>query len=128
MTFPENLQYTSDHEWVLVKGATATVGITDYAQGELGDIIYVDVTVGEGDTVNQGDVLGTIEAVKTVSEIFSPISGTIIGINGGINDRPSIVNQAAYGEDSWLIKIEPNNQDEISNLMDSKAYQESIGI
>ena len=128
MKFPENLKYTSDHEWVNVNGAKAAVGITDYAQGELGDIIYVDITVGEGDTVNQGDVLGTIEAVKTVSEIFSPISGTITGVNGGINDRPSIVNQVPYGEDSWLIQIEPNNQDEISNLMDATSYQESVGL
>jgi len=128
MKFPENLKYTSDHEWVAINGAKALVGITDYAQGELGDIIYVDVTVSEGDTVNQGDVLGTIEAVKTVSEIFSPISGTITGINSVINDKPSMVNQAAYGEDSWLIQIEPNNQDEISNLMDSKTYQEAIGM
>lgn len=126
MNIPKNLKYTSDHEWVNVDGAVATMGITDYAQGELGDIIYLDVTAAVGDVVNAGDVLGTIEAVKTVSEIFSPISGTIKEINTGINDVPSIINQDPY-ERGWMIKIEPSNADEIANLMDSTSYSESIG-
>ncbi|MBS1491905.1 MAG: glycine cleavage system protein GcvH [Bacteroidetes bacterium] len=126
MNIPKNLKYTSDHEWVNVDGAVATMGITDFAQGELGDIIYLDVTAAVGDVVNAGDVLGTIEAVKTVSEIFSPISGTITDINTGINDVPSIINQDPY-ERGWMIKIEPSNADELANLMDSTSYSETIG-
>lgn len=126
MNTPKNLKYTSDHEWVDVNGATATVGITDFAQGELGDIIYLDITAAVGDEVRAGDVLGTIEAVKTVSEIYSPISGRLTEINTGINDVPSIVNQEPY-ERGWIIKIEPSNADEIANLMDSAAYSEVTG-
>lgn len=126
MNTPKNLKYTSDHEWVDVNGAVATIGITDYAQGELGDIIYLDVTASVNDEVNAGDVLGTIEAVKTVSEIYSPISGRIVEINTGINDVPSIINHDPYDR-GWMIKIEPGNADEITNLMDSAAYSETIG-
>ena len=126
MNIPPNLKYTSDHEWVDVNGAVATMGITDYAQGELGDIIYLDVTAAVNDEVKAGDVLGTIEAVKTVSEIFSPISGRIIEINTGINDVPSIINQDPY-ERGWMIKIEPTNADELINLMDAQAYADLIG-
>ncbi len=126
MNTPKNLKYTSDHEWVNSDGASATIGITDYAQSELGDIIFLDITSAINDEVKAGDVLGTIEAVKTVSEIFSPISGRIVEINTGINDVPSIVNQEPY-EKGWIIKIEPNNADEIANLMDSTTYSESIG-
>jgi len=126
MNIPKNLKYTSDHEWVDVNGAVATVGITDFAQGELGDIIYLDVTAAVDDVVNAGDVLGTIEAVKTVSEIFSPISGRITEINTGINDLPSIINQDPY-ERGWIIRIEPVNGDELLNLMDSTSYSETVG-
>ncbi len=126
MNIPQNLKYTSDHEWVDVNGATAAIGITDYAQGELGDIIYLDITASINDEVNAGDVLGTIEAVKTVSEIFSPISGKITEINTGINDMPSIINHDPYDK-GWIIRIEPNNADEIANLMDGAAYSESVG-
>ncbi len=126
MNIPKNLKYTTDHEWVDVNGAVATIGITDFAQGELGDIIYLDVTAAVGDVVNAGDVLGTIEAVKTVSEIYSPISGTITEINTGINDVPSVINQDPY-ERGWMIKIEPSNGDELLNLMNDTAYSETIG-
>ena len=126
MNIPPKLKYTSDHEWVDVNGAVAAMGITDYAQGELGDIIYLDVTAAVNDEVNAGDVLGTIEAVKTVSEIFSPISGRIVEINTGINDVPSIINQDPY-ERGWMIKIEPTNADELINLMDAQAYTDLIG-
>ncbi|MBN8570259.1 MAG: glycine cleavage system protein GcvH [Ignavibacteria bacterium] len=126
MNIPKNLKYTTDHEWVDVNGAVATIGITDFAQGELGDIIYLDVTAAVGDVVNAGDVLGTIEAVKTVSEIYSPISGTITEINTGINDVPSVINQDPY-EKGWMIRIEPSNGDELLNLMNDSAYSESIG-
>lgn len=126
MNIPKNLKFTSDHEWVNADGASATIGITDYAQSELGDIIFLDITSAVGDEIKAGDVLGTIEAVKTVSEIYSPISGRIVEINTGINDVPSIVNQEPY-ERGWIIKIEPNNADEIANLMDAAAYSETIG-
>jgi glycine cleavage system H protein len=126
MNIPKNLKYTTDHEWVDVNGAVATIGITDFAQGELGDIIYLDVTAAVGDVVNAGDVLGTIEAVKTVSEIYSPISGTITEINTGINDVPSVINQDPY-EKGWMIRIEPSNGDELLNLMDDTAYSDTIG-
>ncbi len=126
MNIPQSLKYTSDHEWVDVNGAVATIGITDFAQGELGDIIYLDVTAAVNDEVNAGDVLGTIEAVKTVSEIYSPISGRIIEINNGINDLPSVINHDPY-EKGWMIRIEPTNADELINLMDDKAYAETIG-
>ena len=126
MNIPKKLKYTTDHEWVDVNGAAATIGITDFAQGELGDIIYLDITAAVGDTVNTGDVLGTIEAVKTVSEIYSPISGKITEINTGINDLPSIINQEPYDK-GWIIKIEPDNADELANLMDHTAYAEVIG-
>ncbi|MBP9095206.1 MAG: glycine cleavage system protein GcvH [Ignavibacteria bacterium] len=126
MNIPKNLKYTTDHEWVDVNGAVATIGITDFAQGELGDIIYLDVTAAVGDVVNAGDVLGTIEAVKTVSEIYSPISGTITEINTGINDVPSVINQDPY-EKGWMIRIEPSNGDELLNLMDDTAYTDTIG-
>ena len=126
MKIPPKLKYTNDHEWVDVSGATASVGITDFAQGELGDIIFLDVTVSVNDEVNQGDVLGTIEAVKTVSEIICPISGRITEINTGINDLPSIINQDPYDR-GWMIKIEPSNADELANLMDATSYTDLIG-
>ncbi len=126
MQFPENLKYTSDHEWVNVEGNSATIGVTDFAQGELGDIIYLDITASVGDEVKKGDVLGSIEAVKTVSDVYSPISGKILEINTAINDNPSVVNTTPYTE-GWMIKIEPNNMDEISNLIDHSAYKEQVG-
>ncbi len=126
MNIPKNLKYTTDHEWVDVNGAVASIGITDFAQGELGDIIYLDVTAAVDEVVNAGDVLGTIEAVKTVSEIYSPISGRIVEINTGINDVPSVINQDPY-EKGWMIRIEPSNGDELVNLMNDTAYAELIG-
>ena len=127
MNFPSALKYTKEHEWVKVDGNVCTVGITDYAQGELGDIIFLDITSEAGKEVKQGEVLGSIEAVKTVSEVYSPVSGKIIEINNGINDNPSIVNTEPY-EGGWIVKIEPSNQDEISNLLDTPAYKELIGV
>lgn len=127
MNFPSALKYTKEHEWVKVDGNVCTVGITDYAQGELGDIIFLDITSEAGKEVKQGEVLGSIEAVKTVSEVYSPVSGKIIEINTGINDNPSIVNTEPY-EGGWIVKIEPSNQDEISNLLDIPAYKALIGV
>ncbi|MBS1518941.1 MAG: glycine cleavage system protein GcvH [Bacteroidetes bacterium] len=127
MNFPAALKYTKDHEWVKLDGDVCVIGISDYAQGELGDIIYLDITSDTGSDVKMGDVIGSIEAVKTVSEVYSPVSGNIIEVNTGINDNPSIVNTDPYN-DGWIIKIRPSNMDEINNLMDSEAYKALIGV
>ena len=126
MKFPASLKFTKEHEWVRVEDNVCTVGVTDYAQGELGDIIYLDITSAVGSEVKQGESIGSIEAVKTVSEVYSPVSGKISEINNAINDNPSIVNTEPY-EGGWIVKIEQNNADEISNLMDSEAYKTMIG-
>jgi len=126
MNIPENLRYTKEHEFVKVDGKTGIVGITDYAQGELGDIIYLDITAEIGSEVKQGDTLGSIEAVKTVSEVYSPISGKLADINSAINDTPSVINEDPYGK-GWLLKIEISDMNEISNLLDSAAYRELTG-
>lgn len=123
----EGLKYTKDHEYVKLEGGVGIIGITDYAQNELGDIIYVDVTVSVGDEVKQGDVLGSIEAVKTVAEVYSPISGKVVEINPAVKDNAAILNQDPYGE-GWILKIEPSNQEELDNLLDSEAYSKLIGI
>lgn len=127
MKFPAALRFTKEHEWVKTDGSVCTVGITDYAQSELGDIIYLDITVEPGSSVNQGDVLGSIEAVKTVSEIYSPVSGKVIEVNHDINNNPSIVNTDPY-EGGWIFKIEPSNQDELTNLLSSESYKELTGV
>ena len=120
MNIPENLKYTKDHEWVLIENNVATVGITDFAQGELGDIVYVEVdTLGE--TVASEAVFGTVEAVKTVSDLFAPLSGTIISFNDALTDTPELVNSDPYGQ-GWMVKIEIENRDEIENLLNAEAY------
>jgi glycine cleavage system H protein len=126
MKFPASLKFTKEHEWVKVEDNVCTIGVTDYAQGELGDIIYLDVTSAVGSEVKQGESIGSIEAVKTVSEVYSPVSGKIKEINNAVNDNPSIVNTEPY-DGGWLVKIEQNNADEISNLMDAEAYKTMIG-
>jgi glycine cleavage system H protein len=124
MNIPENLKYTKDHEWVKVDGNIGTVGITDYAQGELGDVIYVDITAnGE---VKQGDSCGTIEAVKTVSDVYAPVSGKINEANTSVNNNPAVVNKDPYGE-GWIVKIELTNPAEIDSLLDALAYKELVG-
>lgn len=127
MKFPVTLKYTKEHEWVKTDDGICVIGITDFAQGELGDIIYLDITVEKGNSIKQGETLGSIEAVKTVSEIYSPISGKIVEINSSINDNPSIVNTDPYG-DGWILKIQPDNEDEINNLMPAEKYKELIGV
>lgn len=126
MKYPASLKFTKEHEWVRVEDTLCTVGVTDFAQGELGDIIYLDITASAGSEVKQGESIGSIEAVKTVSEVYSPVSGKITEINNAINDNPSIVNTEPY-DGGWLVKIEMNNADEISNLMDSEAYKTMVG-
>ena len=125
MNIPENLKYTKDHEWISVEGDIATVGITSFAQGELGDIVYVDIeTVDE--TFDKDEVFGSVEAVKTVSDLFMPLSGEIIEFNEALEDAPEKVNSDPYG-DGWMIKIKMSNNLETDNLLDAAAYKEIIG-
>ncbi len=121
MNFPANLRYTKDHEWVSLEGNIATVGITDFAQGELGDIVYVDIT-SLGDTLEANAVFGTVEAVKTVSDLFLPVGGKVIEVNDGLNDKPEDVNNDCYGA-GWMIKMEISNPEEVEALMDASAYE-----
>jgi len=125
MDIPDNLKYTKDHEWVRVEGSTGYVGISDYAQGELGDIIYIDVTT-VGETLNMGDTFGTIEAVKTVSDCFAPVSGKIAEFNSAINDNPAVVNKDPYGE-GWIIKMELTNPAELDTLLTPNDYKSQVG-
>lgn len=125
MNIPSELKYTKDHEWVLINGDVATVGITDFAQGELGDIVYVEVeTVDE--TMDREEVFGTVEAVKTVSDLFLPLSGEIIEFNEGLEDNPEQVNTDPYGE-GWMIKIKITDTAEIDELLSDQEYKELIG-
>jgi glycine cleavage system H protein len=121
MNFPANLRYTKDHEWIKLDGNVATIGITDYAQRELGDIVYVEVeTVGK--PLNAGDVFGTVEAVKTVSDLFLPVDGTITELNAALANAPESVNNDPYGE-GWMIKMTVNNPADVEALMDAAAYE-----
>jgi len=125
MNIPEELKYTKDHEWIKIDGDIATIGITDFAQGELGDIVYIDVeTVDE--TIDQNEVFGSVEAVKTVSDLFMPLSGEIIEFNESLEDAPEKVNSDAYGE-GWMIKMKISDTSEIDNLLDAAGYKEIIG-
>ena len=118
----ENLKYTKDHEWISIDGDIATVGITDFAQSELGDIVYVEVdTIDEN--LNKDDVFGTVEAVKTVSDLFIPVSGEILEFNESLNDNPELINESPYDE-GWIIKMKVENSDQLSELLDSKSYSE----
>lgn len=125
MNVPQNLKYTKDHEWVSVEGDVATIGITDFAQSELGDIVYVEIeTVGE--TIAQEEVFGSVEAVKTVSDLFMPVSGEIIEFNEGLEADPEAVNKDAYGA-GWMIKVKMSNPSELDALLDAAAYEALIG-
>lgn len=124
MNIPQELKYTQDHEWVRVEGDEATVGITDFAQGELGDIVYVEVDT-EGETLEKEQVFGTVEAVKTVSDLFLPLSGEIIAFNNQLEDTPELVNEDPYGE-GWIIKIKFSDASQIDHLLSSDAYQQLI--
>ncbi len=125
MNIPSELKYTKDHEWIKIDGDVATVGITDFAQGELGDIVYVEVeTVGE--TLSQEEVFGTVEAVKTVSDLFQPLEGEIVAFNEALEDDPELVNNDPYGE-GWMVKIQIADASQIEGLLSSEAYQELIG-
>lgn len=120
MSYPENLRYTKDHEWVSLEGNTATIGITDFAQRELGDIVYVEVeTIGKA--LQAGDVFGTVEAVKTVSDLYLPVTGTVTELNGALANSPELVNTDPYGE-GWMIKMTVDNVDDVAALMDAAGY------
>ncbi|MDP5044339.1 MAG: glycine cleavage system protein GcvH [Leeuwenhoekiella sp.] len=125
MSLPSDLKYTKDHEWVRIEGDIATVGITDFAQGELGDIVYVEVET-EGETLDREEVFGTVEAVKTVSDLFLPLTGEIIEFNTALESEPEAVNEDPYGK-GWMIKIKFTDASELDSLLEANAYQELIG-
>jgi glycine cleavage system H protein len=125
MTFPDDLYYTKDHEWIRIEGDTATVGITDFAQGELGDVVYVEVeTIGK--QLEAGAVFGTVEAVKTVSDLFLPMNGTVTELNPALANSPELVNNDPYGT-GWMVKMKIANKEDIKTLMDAKAYEQMVG-
>jgi glycine cleavage system H protein len=125
MTIPENLRYTKDHEWIKLDDNVATIGITDFAQGELGDIVYVEIET-KGKPLTAETVFGTVEAVKTVSDLFLPVSGTINEINPALEAQPELVNSDPYGE-GWMIKMTIDNPDDVQNLLDAAAYEKLVG-
>ncbi len=125
METPKDIKYTEDHEWVRVTGNTAVVGITDYAQGELGDIVFVELPA-VGTEVAQGASFGTIEAVKTVSDLFAPVGGKVVEVNAAVADKPELINKSPYG-DGWMIKLEMANPAEMGKLMEADAYRSHVG-
>ena len=124
MNIPSNLKYSKDHEWVRVEGDTAYIGITDFAQSELGEIVIVDITT-EGETLAQEAVFGSIEAVKTVSDLFMPVGGEVLEVNPKLEDNPELVNSDPYGE-GWMIKVKMTNPSEVGSLLDAEAYKALI--
>ena len=124
MNFPADVKYTKDHEWVRVEGTTGTVGITEYAQGELGDVVFVELPA-VGRKFAQGESFGTVEAVKAVSDLFSPISGAVLDVNKRIQDSPELVNKESFG-DGWMIKISIDKPAELDALMDAEAYKKLV--
>ncbi|QOI96286.1 MAG: glycine cleavage system protein GcvH [Flammeovirgaceae bacterium] len=125
MNIPSELKYTKDHEWIKLEGTTATVGITDFAQGELGDIVYIDITT-VGQDVNQHDIFGTVEAVKTVSDLYMPVSGKVLEVNPALEANPEKVNADPYGE-GWMVKVEVKNPADVAALLSAEQYKELIG-
>ena len=125
MSYPKDLKYTKDHEWIKIEGDTALIGITGFAQKELGDIVYVDITT-VGEEVAEGDVFGSVEAVKTVSDLFMPVAGEILEVNDAIDAEPELVNSDPYGN-GWMIKIKITDVASLEALMDSEAYEASLG-
>ncbi len=124
MNFPTNLKYTNEHEWIRFEGEEAYVGITDYAQTQLGDIVFVDVPT-EGETLEKGETFGSIEVVKTVSDLFLPVGGEILEVNPALEENPELVNKDPYGE-GWIIKIKPSDASEADDLLDAEAYKQLI--
>lgn len=126
MNFPENLKYSKDHEWIRVEGDVAYVGITDYAQRELGEIVFVEVTT-VGESVDQGELFGSIEAVKTVSDLYLPVSGEVVEANADLEDKPELVNEDPYGK-GWIVKISLKDAAEIDGLMSAADYKSQVGL
>ncbi len=124
MNIPENLKYTKDHEWVLIAGNNATVGITDFAQGELGDVVFVEIET-EGEDLEKEDVFGTIEAVKTVSDLYMPVKGKVLDVNPALEENPEIVNKDPYGE-GWMVKIEAVTAADFDELLTAEQYEDLI--
>lgn len=124
MNFPTNVKYTNEHEWIRLEGEEAYVGITDYAQTQLGDIVFVDVPT-EGETLEKGETFGSIEVVKTVSDLFLPVGGEILKVNPALEENPELVNKDPYGE-GWIIKIKPTDASEADDLLDAEAYKQLI--
>ncbi len=125
MSIPTELRYTKEHEWVKIEGNKATIGITDFAQSELGDIVFVELPEVD-DTVTIGETFGSVESVKTVSELYSPLSGTVLEVNEELSDSPELVNESAY-ENAWMIVIELSDESEVEQLLTAAAYEEFIG-
>lgn len=125
MTFPENLKYTKDHEWIQIDGETGIVGITDYAQGELGDVVFVELP-SVGRVVKAHDSFGTIEAVKAVSDLYAPASGSIVAVNPELEKTPEVVNKEPYGK-GWMVKIKLSNPSEVAGLLSASAYKQLVG-
>lgn len=125
MTFPEHLKYTKDHEWIRIEGGFGIVGITDYAQGELGDVVFVELPA-KGKVVKQGETFGTIEAVKAVSDLYAPVSGEVVEINGALEKRSELVNKEPYGG-GWMIKMKLSHAKELDSLLDVTRYRELVG-
>ncbi len=125
MNFPKDLRYTTEHEWIRIEGDIAFVGITDYAQSELGEIVFVDAADSVGQTFAQGEVFGSVEAVKTVSDLNMPASGEVIGFNDDLNDHPEFVNEDPYGK-GWMIQVNISDPSELNSLMDAEGYEEHI--
>ena len=125
MNIPDDLKYTENDEWIRVDGDTATIGVTDYAQDQLSDVVYIEIMVGEGDELEQGDVFGTVESVKAAADVYAPASGTVQEVNDLLEDAPEVVNTEPYG-DAWMIKIQLRDASELDDLLDAGAYAESI--
>lgn len=125
MNFPENLRYTTEHEWIRIEGNEAWVGVTEFAQGELGDIVFVDIN-SVGQSVAKDGIFGSVEAVKTVSDLFLPVAGTILEVNPALNNAPELVNSDPYGE-GWMVKIRMDDPSEVNGLMDADQYRASVG-
>lgn len=125
MNIPENLKYTKDHEWIRVEGEEAFIGITDFAQGELGDIVFVEIET-EGETLDREEVFGSVEAVKTVSDLFMPLSGKVLEVNDALESTPEVVNEDPYGN-GWMVKIALTDNSELDDLMSAEEYKELVG-
>lgn len=126
MNFPQELKYTSEHEWIRVEGDVAYVGITDYAQEQLGDIVFVDIPT-EGENLGEGEVFGTIEVVKTISDLFLPIAAEVLEVNTALEDNPELVNKDPYGE-GWLVKVKPANIADVNGLLSAEEYKKVINL